>query len=69
MKLYELSPVPGSTKEPFRKGRGHASGNGNTASGHYRYPWTHRFRCNGCLSEDRLEETGRMCDFTGGFLP
>ena len=31
MKLYELSPVPGSTKEPFRKGRGHASGNGKTA--------------------------------------
>ena len=31
MKLYELSPAPGSTKERFRKGRGHASGNGKQA--------------------------------------
>lgn len=31
MKLYELSPVPGSTKEAKRKGRGHGSGNGKTA--------------------------------------
>lgn len=31
MRLYELSPAPGSTKERFRKGRGHASGNGKQA--------------------------------------
>ena len=31
MKLHELSPAPGSTKEAFRKGRGHGSGNGKTA--------------------------------------
>ena len=47
----------------------HASGNGTPLPVITAYPWTHRFRCNGCLSEDRLEETGRMCDFTGGFLP
>ncbi len=31
MKLHELSPAPGSTKEVFRKGRGAGSGNGKTA--------------------------------------
>lgn len=31
MKLYELSPAPGSAKEAKRKGRGHATGNGKTA--------------------------------------
>ncbi len=31
MKLHELSPAEGSTKEPKRKGRGHGSGNGKTA--------------------------------------
>lgn len=31
MKLHELSPAPGSTKEAFRKGRGHGSGSGKTA--------------------------------------
>jgi len=31
MRLHELSPAPGSTKEPKRKGRGHGSGNGKTA--------------------------------------
>jgi len=31
MKLFELSPAEGSTKEPKRKGRGHATGNGKTA--------------------------------------
>ena len=31
MKLHELSPVPGSTKESKRKGRGAGSGNGKTA--------------------------------------
>ena len=31
MKLHELSPVAGSTKESKRKGRRHGSGNGKTA--------------------------------------
>ena len=31
MKLHELSPAEGSTKERFRKGRGAGSGNGKTA--------------------------------------
>ena len=31
MKLYELSPAPGSVKDRFRKGRGAGSGNGKTA--------------------------------------
>ena len=31
MKLYELSPAAGSTKEVKRVGRGHGSGNGKTA--------------------------------------
>ena len=31
MKLFELSPAEGSTKEPKRKSRGHATGNGKTA--------------------------------------
>ena len=31
MKLHELSPAEGSTKEGYRKGRGPGSGNGKTA--------------------------------------
>ncbi len=31
MKLYELSPAPGSVKDVKRVGRGHGSGNGKTA--------------------------------------
>ena len=31
MKLHELAPAPGSSKEHFRVGRGHGSGNGKTA--------------------------------------
>ena len=31
MKLHELSPAIGSTKEAKRIGRGHGSGNGKTA--------------------------------------
>lgn len=31
MKLFELSPADGSTKAPYRKGRGTGSGNGKTA--------------------------------------
>ena len=31
MKLHELSPAQGATKDAFRKGRGHGSGNRKTA--------------------------------------
>jgi large subunit ribosomal protein L15 len=31
MRLNELSPAPGSVKDCYRRGRGHASGNGKTA--------------------------------------
>ncbi len=31
MKLYELTPSEGSTKDSKRKGRGHGTGNGKTA--------------------------------------
>ena len=31
MKLHELSPAPGSVREPKRIGRGHGSGQGKTA--------------------------------------
>ena len=31
MKLHELSPAPGANRDVYRKGRGHASGNGKTA--------------------------------------
>lgn len=31
MKLFELQPTQGATKDAKRKGRGHASGNGKTA--------------------------------------
>ena len=31
MKLSELKPAPGSKSKRFRRGRGHASGNGKTA--------------------------------------
>ncbi len=31
MKLHELSPAPGASRDSYRKGRGHASGNGKTA--------------------------------------
>ncbi len=31
MQIHELSPAPGSRKDAWRKGRGHATGNGKTA--------------------------------------
>ena len=31
MKLHELSPAAGASKDAYRKGRGHGSGNGKTA--------------------------------------
>jgi large subunit ribosomal protein L15 len=39
MKLHELSPVPGSTKENKRKGRGNGSGNGKTAGRGHKGQW------------------------------
>ncbi len=33
MNLHELSPVPGSVRKAYRKGRGAGSGNGKTAGG------------------------------------
>ena len=31
MKIHELAPADGSTRDPKRIGRGHGSGNGKTA--------------------------------------
>ena len=46
MKLHELSPAPGSTKEVKRIGRGHGSGNGKTAGkGHKGQKRPQRRRC------------------------
>ncbi len=39
MKLYELSPAPGSTKEVKRIGRGHGSGHGKTAGKGHKGQW------------------------------
>lgn len=39
MKLHELSPVPGSTQEAKRKGRGPGSGNGKTAGRGHKGQW------------------------------
>ena len=39
MKLHELTPAPGSTKDVFRKGRGHGSGNGKTAGRGHKGQW------------------------------
>ena len=39
MELYNLSPAAGSTKEAFRKGRGHGSGNGKTAGRGQKGQW------------------------------
>lgn len=39
MKLNELSPAAGSTKEPKRKGRGTGSGNGTTAGRGMKGQW------------------------------
>ncbi len=40
MKLHELSPVPGSTAEAKRKGRGYGSGNGKTAGRGHKGQWS-----------------------------
>ena len=39
MKLHELSPAAGSTKEAYRKGRGAGSGNGKTAGRGHKGQW------------------------------
>ena len=39
MKLHELSPAAGSTKEAYRKGRGAGSGNGKTAGRGQKGQW------------------------------
>ena len=39
MKLNELSPAVGSTKEAYRKGRGAGSGNGKTAGRGHKGQW------------------------------
>ena len=39
MKLNELQPAPGSTKESKRKGRGPGSGNGKTAGRGHKGQW------------------------------
>jgi len=39
MKLNELKAVPGSTKEPKRKGRGIGTGNGKTAGKGHKGQW------------------------------
>ena len=39
MKLHELSPAPGSTRDVKRIGRGHGSGNGKTAGRGHKGQW------------------------------
>ena len=39
MKLHELSPAPGSTREVKRIGRGHGSGHGKTAGKGHKGQW------------------------------
>ena len=39
MKLHELKPAEGSTKEAYRKGRGKGSGNGKTAGRGHKGQW------------------------------
>ena len=56
MKLYELSPAEGSTKENFRKGRGAGSGNGKTAG-------------KGHKGQNARSGGGVRLGFEGGQLP
>ena len=49
MELYNLSPAAGSTKEAFRKGRGHGSGNGKTGGREQMVMMLYRYaRYKGC---------------------
>lgn len=55
MELYDLKPAKGSTHDRYRKGRGHASGNGKTAGkGH-----------KGQLARSGAKKAG----FEGGQMP
>ena len=56
MKLYELSPAPGSAKKTFRKGRGTGSGNGKTAG-------------RGAKGQNARSGGGVRPGFEGGQLP
>ena len=56
MKLHELSPAAGSTREAYRKGRGNGSGNGKTGG---RGPKGQKARSGG----------GTRIGFEGGQMP
>lgn len=56
MKLHELSPAPGSTKESKRIGRGHGSGNGKTAG-------------KGHKGQKARSGRGMRAGFEGGQMP
>lgn len=56
MKLHELSPAPGSTKEGYRRGRGAGSGNGKTAG-------------KGHKGQNARSGGGVRIGFEGGQLP
>jgi len=56
MKLHELSPAPGSTKDVYRKGRGAGSGNGKTAG-------------KGHKGQNARSGGGVRLGFEGGQLP
>ena len=56
MKLHELSPAVGSTKEAKRIGRGHGSGNGKTA-------------CKGHKGQQARAGRGIRAGFEGGQMP
>lgn len=56
MKLNELSPAAGSTKEAYRKGRGSGSGNGKTAG-------------RGSQGQKARSGGGTRIGFEGGQMP
>ena len=56
MKLHELSPAAGSTKEAKRLGRGHGSGNGKTAG-------------KGHKGQKARSGSGMRAGFEGGQMP
>ena len=56
MKLHELSPAAGSTKEAKRIGRGHGSGNGKTAG-------------KGHKGQKARSGSGMRAGFEGGQMP
>ncbi len=56
MKLNELKPAEGSNLKSFRRGRGHASGNGKTAG-------------RGHKGQGARSGSGGKCGFEGGQMP